>query len=105
VRAGSLYYIEDHDGTILLEAPVKKFITEGNVAKGVELEDGRTFMANKAVVTCIDPKHTFLEMIDEGVLDEKFLESPSVQTRQDRGLQGPLCPEPSAQIQGWRGGQ
>ena len=67
-------YIEDHDGAILLEAPVKKFIIEGNVAKGVELEDGRTFMANKAVVTCIDPKHTFLEMIDEGILDERFLD-------------------------------
>jgi len=42
-------------------------------AKGIELADGRKFMAGKAVVTNIDPKNTFLKLVEPGVLDEKFL--------------------------------
>jgi phytoene dehydrogenase-like protein len=65
--------IERYGGTVLTESPVRRFIVEDGEAKGVELEDGRKILAQKAVVTNINPKLTFLEMMDDGLLDEKFL--------------------------------
>lgn len=67
------HMVEAYSGTIMTEAPIRKFIVEKGAARGVELEDGRKFMAKKAVVTNLNPKLTFLSMIDEGVLDDKFL--------------------------------
>jgi phytoene dehydrogenase-like protein len=66
-------YVEAHDGKVMVNSPVVKFIVEDGEAKGIELADGKRIMANKAVITSIDPKHTFLEMIEAGILDDKFL--------------------------------
>ena len=65
--------IEAYGGTVLTDAPVAKFIVENGEAKGVELADGRKMRADKAVVSNIDPKHTFLEMFEPGLLGESFL--------------------------------
>jgi phytoene dehydrogenase-like protein len=65
--------IERYGGRVLTESPVKRFIVEDGEAKGIELEDGQKIMANKAVVTNLNPKLTYLEMMEDGVLDEKFL--------------------------------
>lgn len=65
--------IEAYGGKVMAGTPVAKFIVEGMEAKGIELADGRKFMASKAVVTNIDPKNTFLKLVEPGVLDEKFL--------------------------------
>src|SRR5690606_34314336 len=43
-------------------------------AVGVQLENGIEVYANKAVVTAIDPKHTYLEMIDRSLLPEDVVE-------------------------------
>lgn len=64
--------IEHYGGTVLTEAPVKRFLVSGDEVTGVELEDGRTFTADRAVVTTLNPKLTFGSMFDEGVLDEDF---------------------------------
>lgn len=66
--------IERYGGTVLTESPVKRFIVEGGEAKGIELENGQKFTAKKAVVTNIDPKHTYLDMVDDGILDDKFIQ-------------------------------
>ncbi|MYS85115.1 phytoene desaturase family protein [Embleya scabrispora] len=65
--------IEHYGGTVLTEAPVKRFLATDGEASGVELEDGRTFHAGKGVVTTLNPK-LFGRMFDEGVLDDAFLE-------------------------------
>ena len=66
--------IEAQGGTVLTEAPIAKFIVgDDHDARGVELEDGRKFMATKGVVTNLNPKLTFLQLMDDGLLDEKFL--------------------------------
>ncbi|MCC7163796.1 MAG: NAD(P)/FAD-dependent oxidoreductase [Anaerolineae bacterium] len=65
--------IQAYGGTVLTEASVKKFIIEKGEARGVELEDGRKFFGKKAVVTGLNPKLTYLKMMEDGVLDTSFL--------------------------------
>ncbi len=66
--------IEAYGGTVMTEAPIARFLVDDSrEARGIELEDGRKFTAEKAVVTNINPKLTFFDLMDEGVLDKKFL--------------------------------
>ena len=62
--------IEGYGGRIVPSAPVKKFIIKNGTVVGVQLENSTEVYANKAVVTAVDPKHTYLEMIDKGLLPE-----------------------------------
>jgi phytoene dehydrogenase-like protein len=48
---------------IRLEAPVKHVITEGGRVRGVALEDGTEFQA-PVVVSALDPRRTFMELVD-----------------------------------------
>lgn len=66
-------FIESRGGKVMTDAPVAKFIVEEGAAKGIRLEDGTDILAGKAVITGLDPKQTFLRLIDQGVLDEAFL--------------------------------
>ena len=66
-------YIEAHGGKVLTHAPVQQFLIANKEAHGIRLEDGREFQANKAVVTGLDPKISFLKLIEKGVLEEDFL--------------------------------
>ena len=66
-------YTEAHGGKVLTEAPVDKFIVHQGEAKGIRLADGTEILADKAVVTSLDPKLSFLKLIDDGVLDDSFL--------------------------------
>lgn len=66
-------YIEAKGGRVMTEAPVAKFIVDNGEARGLRLEDGTEIVAAKAVVTSLDPKQSFLHLMDEGVLDEAFL--------------------------------
>ena len=65
--------VEHYGGSVLTDAPVRRFLTSGHEVSGVELEDGRTFTAGSAVVTTLNPKLSFGSMFDEGVLDPTFL--------------------------------
>ncbi|MEM7033273.1 MAG: NAD(P)/FAD-dependent oxidoreductase [Chloroflexota bacterium] len=66
-------YIEARNGTVLTEATASKFIIQDGACKGLELDDGRKYYANKAVVSSLDPKQTFLRLVEPGILDESFL--------------------------------
>jgi len=63
----------ENQGQIRTSAQIKRIIVENNVAKGVELEDGTQYMANKAVVSTIDLHQTFLKYVGEENLDEDFI--------------------------------
>jgi phytoene dehydrogenase-like protein len=58
---------------IRTEAPVSKILVKGGKAVGVVLEDGEEIRA-KAVASGVDPKLTFLKMVDPGDVPEEFLE-------------------------------
>ncbi|MCL4745109.1 MAG: NAD(P)/FAD-dependent oxidoreductase [Burkholderiaceae bacterium] len=66
--------VEGYGGRVVPSAGVRKFIVKNGTAVGVELENGTEVYANKAVVTAIDPKHTYLEMIDRSLLPEDVVE-------------------------------
>lgn len=65
-------YLAAHNGTVLTNASVAKFIVSNNECKGLRLEDGREFTASKAVVTSLDPRQTFTKLVDEEHLTPHF---------------------------------
>jgi phytoene dehydrogenase-like protein len=67
-------FMLEYGGEILTNAQIKGIITEGGTAKGVELEDGTKYMANKAIISTIDPHQTFLKLIGEDNLEPNFVE-------------------------------
>ena len=66
--------IFENKGQIRQSAQIKRIIVENGIAKGVELEDGTKFMANKAVVSTIDIHQTFLKYVGEDKLQKDFVE-------------------------------
>ncbi len=64
----------ESQGLILTSAQITKIIMENGEAKGVELEDGTQYMADKAVISTIDPHQTFLDYVGEDNLDNDFTE-------------------------------
>jgi len=64
--------IFEHQGQIRTGAQIKRIIIEGGEARGVELEDGSQFLAEKAVVSTIDLHQTFLQYVGEDNLDPVF---------------------------------
>ncbi len=67
--------LEDHGGVVKTDAEVKRILTRGDQATGVELADGRVINAGKMVITNLDPHQTFLGLIGEDKLDESFKKS------------------------------
>ena len=54
---------------------IKRIIVEDGGAKGVELEDGTVYEAEKAVVSSIDPQQTFLDLVGEEHLSDDFVDT------------------------------
>lgn len=67
-------FMLEYGGEILTSAQIKRIIVENGTAKGVELEDGTTYMANKAVVSTIDTHQTFLKLVGKDNLEPVFVE-------------------------------
>jgi len=57
--------IRDHGGTIKLNTPVERVIVEKGVAKGVVTQSGERIMAKKAVVSNVNVKQLFLQMLTD----------------------------------------
>jgi phytoene dehydrogenase-like protein len=66
--------IFENQGQIRTSAQIKRIIVENGIAKGVELDDGTQFMANKAVVSTIDIHQTFLTYVGEDKLEKDFVD-------------------------------
>jgi phytoene dehydrogenase-like protein len=64
----------ENGGMILGSQRIKRIIVENGTAKGVEMEDGSTIRANKAVVSTLDTHQTFLNLLGEEHLDSEFVE-------------------------------
>ncbi|MGQ0700137.1 MAG: phytoene desaturase family protein [Panacagrimonas sp.] len=64
--------IEHHGGVIRTNTYVRKILTSGGKAKGVELADGEQIMAKKAVIGSIHPHHLgdMVSGLDPDMVDE-----------------------------------
>jgi phytoene dehydrogenase-like protein len=67
-------YMLEFGGEIITSAQIKRIIVENGTAKGVELDGGIKYMANKAVISTIDTHQTFLELVGEDNLDATLVE-------------------------------
>jgi phytoene dehydrogenase-like protein len=63
-----------NQGQIRQSARIKRIIVENGVAKGCVLEDGREYLAEKAVVSTIDPHQTFLDYVGREHLEPDFVD-------------------------------
>jgi len=64
----------ENKGQVRTSAQIKRIIMENGAAKGVELEDGTQYMADKAIISTIDIHQTFLKYVGEKNLDKDFVE-------------------------------
>jgi phytoene dehydrogenase-like protein len=58
---------------IRTEAPIAKILVKGNRARGVVLQNGDEIYAD-VVSSSVDPRLTFIKLMDEGNLPDEFLE-------------------------------
>ncbi len=66
--------IFEHGGQIRTSVRIKRILVENGAAKGVELEDGTQFHADKAVISTIDTHQTFLNYVGEDKLEADFVD-------------------------------
>ncbi|MHB1468571.1 MAG: phytoene desaturase family protein [Solirubrobacteraceae bacterium] len=64
-------FVEDHGGSVRLNAPVRQIEVAGERAEAVRLDDGERLEA-RTIVSNLDPRVTFLEMVGEGDLPGPF---------------------------------
>jgi phytoene dehydrogenase-like protein len=64
--------VESNGGAVKTSAAVKRIAFQGNRASGVELADGTRIDAAKAVITNVEPRRSFLEMVGEERLPAAF---------------------------------
>lgn len=67
--------ITQNGGLAMTSQRIKRIIVDNGEAKGVELEDGTTIEADKAVLSTLDMNQTFLKFVGEEHLSNDFVES------------------------------
>lgn len=65
--------IEHHGGTVRANAEVGKIIVKEGRAQGVELCDGERIAARHGVVSSIDAKRVFLNLVDQDLVDPQLI--------------------------------
>jgi phytoene dehydrogenase-like protein len=65
-------YVEAHGGKVLTGCRVAEILVEDNQARGLRLGDGRTVTARRAVVSALEPRLTFLDLVGEHRLPADF---------------------------------
>jgi phytoene dehydrogenase-like protein len=63
-------FLTDHGGEIRVDSPVARIHVDTDGARSVELEDGETIPVDGILVSNLDPKHTFLELVGGSNLDD-----------------------------------
>jgi phytoene dehydrogenase-like protein len=71
---GLIRVILENGSVILGSQQIKRIIMKNGAAAGVEMEDGRTIEATKAVISTIDPIQTFIKYVGKENLEEDFIE-------------------------------
>ncbi|MEW6137099.1 MAG: NAD(P)/FAD-dependent oxidoreductase [Thermodesulfobacteriota bacterium] len=60
-------------GMIISPVQIKRIMLENGSAKGVELQDGTVYTANKFVASSLDPYQTFLQYVGKENLEDRFV--------------------------------
>ncbi len=63
--------LSDHGGEARTGAPVRRILTEGGRASGVELESGERFGATRAVVASVTPPALYNELLDADAVPDR----------------------------------
>lgn len=63
-------FLRDHGGEIRVDSPVAKIEVDADGARSVKLASGDVIEVNGILVSNLDPKHTFLELVGEQDLDD-----------------------------------
>lgn len=66
-------FLQDHGGEVRLNAPVARIEVRDGLARAVELEDGERIPVAGILVSNLDPRHTFLELVGEENLPKEFV--------------------------------
>jgi phytoene dehydrogenase-like protein len=85
ISASIAHAAQSYGAHIRTNAPVRRLIVKRGKAKGVVLEDGEEIAA-KLVVSSLDPKGTFLDLLEPGLLPGDLVES--IQKYTYRGSSG-----------------
>ncbi|MBU2608383.1 MAG: NAD(P)/FAD-dependent oxidoreductase [Chloroflexi bacterium] len=64
--------VKDTGGTVRVSSPVKTVKVEGGAATGIVLESGEEILASRAVISNVNVKQLFLEMVAEDRLPADF---------------------------------
>jgi phytoene dehydrogenase-like protein len=62
-------FLEDHGGEVRVSSPVSRIEVDADGARSVKLEDGTAIAVDGILVSNLDPKHTFLELVGQENLD------------------------------------
>jgi phytoene dehydrogenase-like protein len=65
-------FVEDHGGEIRVGTPVRRINVEATSATSLVLEDGSSVPVDGVLVSNLDPKHTFIELVGEDRLPAEF---------------------------------
>src|SRR5712691_7272181 len=63
-------FVREHGGEVRVDAPVARIEVDADGARSVTLESGETIPVDGILVSNLDPKHTFLELVGEDSLDD-----------------------------------
>jgi phytoene dehydrogenase-like protein len=66
-------FVEEHGGEIRVGSSVRRIDVDGVAATAVELEDGSSIPVDGIVVSNLDPRHTFLDIVGEDALPRDFV--------------------------------
>lgn len=78
--------IQARGGMVVTGADIAQFIIADGQCKGVRTVDGTEYLARHGVVTALDPKQTFLRLIDEKHLGGDFLRTVNNFKYSDHGI-------------------
>ena len=67
-------FLEGHGSRVMTSSPVEQIVVEQGRACGARLESGETLRARRAVVSALEPRQTFLRMLDDDLLEDGFLD-------------------------------
>jgi beta-carotene ketolase (CrtO type) len=66
--------VKDKGGVILTEQMVKEVLVDGDQAVGVRIAGGKEYRARKGVISNIDARRLFLQLIESGAVDTQLRE-------------------------------
>jgi phytoene dehydrogenase-like protein len=64
--------LEDHGGEVRIDSAVSRIEVGDGLARTVELEGGERIPVDGILVSNLDPRHTFLELVGESELSSEF---------------------------------